>query len=174
MTADREMVRKALTGKGIGRTFKGRVKPLDGGAIEALLDDVVARLEARLIEMAGIARRAQVAAMGMDAVVDALCQTPAAPVVLTASDLSDRSRRRVLSCAGGATHFVSLSIGKAEFGSKLGRKDVGVVAIRPSVLAKRLVAEATRRDGLGALPQSRAREEGLIRQNGEPSGGRSN
>ena len=172
--ADRATLTKALSGKGIGRTFRGRARPMTPEQVERLLDDAVERLEHRIVELVTIARRAQVAALGMDAVLLALSETPPAPVVVTAGDVSERSRRRVWENAGPTTRFVELTIDKMDFGSKLGRRDVGVVAIRPSALATRIVAEAGRREGLGALPQSRAREEGLIRNNGEPAGGRSN
>ncbi len=179
--AERAAVLKAVGPKGIGRAFKGRAKPLSPDAAAALVDDAVRRLGDRLVELVGIARRAQVAAVGMDAVLDALSETPPAPVLLTTQDVSERSRQRVLSgiqSVEGAdpttTTVVPLTINKADLGSKLGRRDVGVVAIRPSALALRIVAEAARRDGLSALPHSRAQEEGLIRDNGEPVGGRSN
>ncbi len=176
--ADRATLHRALTGKGMGKTFRGRVRPMSSEAVEALIDGARDRLDRRLLEMVGIARRAGVAAIGMDAVIGVLSETPAVPsapvVVLTARDLSERSLGRVKEHADLAARFVELAVGKTEFGSKLGRSDVGVVAIRPSALATRIVAEAVRRDGLDAVPQSRARKEGLIRDNGEPPGGRSN
>ena len=172
--AERAVVEKALAGKGIGRTFRGRARIMAAVEVEALIDGAVDRLHDRLIELASIARRAQVAALGMDSVLVALADNPPAPVVLTTQDVSERSLRKVREAAGSQTRFVSLKIGKADLGSKLGRKDVGVVAIRPSALAKRLVAEAERRDGLGTPPHSRAREAGLNRDNGEPGGGRNN
>ena len=172
--ADRGALIKALSGKGIGRTFRGRARPLSPEAVEALLDSTVERLEHRLVELVAVARRAGVAALGMDLVLEALGNNPPAPVVLTTRDLSERSLRRVSEHAGARTRFIGLAVDKADFGSKLGRSDVGVVAIRPSALAIRIVAEAARRDGLGTLLHSRAREEGLTRDNGEPVGGRSN
>ena len=177
--ADRSTLRKALSPKGLGKTFRGRASPLTDDAVETILDGVVQRLEDRLVELVSIARRAQVAALGMDAVLDALAQNPPAPVALTTQDVSERSLKRVLSGVRGgesapATQVVRLTISKADLGSKLGRNDIGVVAIRPSALASRILAEAARRDGLYAQPQTRAREEGLIRENGEPVGGRSN
>ena len=172
--ADRIALRKALSGKGIGRTFRGRACPLSPEAVEILLDGAVERLEGRLLELVAVARRAGVAALGMDAVREVLGDNPPAPVVLTSRDLSERSLRKVNEHAGAHTRFVGLAVNKADFGSKLGRSDVGVVAIRPSALAIRIVAEAARRDGLGTLLHSRAREEGLTRDSGEPSGGRSN
>lgn len=171
--AARDAVLKAL-GKGIGRTFKGRVRPMAPEAVHSLVEETCERLEDRLVDLVALARRAQVVAIGMDAVVDALSNPRPAEVVAHTSDVSDRSLRRVKAFAPPATRFVELKISKADFGSKLGRNDVGVVAIRPSALAIRIVAEAVRRDGLGALPQSRAREERLIQGNGESAGGRSN
>ena len=218
--SDRATLRKALSKKGIGRTFRGRAQPLSPEALESVVDDAVQRLDRRIVELVSIARRAQVAAVGMDAVLAALDNEPPATVVLFAADVSERSMRRVRSHGrgglvpqadtggsvppedalgmngeqsranrdraadgdegagtegGSGRHFIFVAADKADFGSKLGRKDVGVVAIRPSALATRIVAEALRRDGLGgSSPQSRAREEGLIRDNGEPAGGRSN
>lgn len=174
--ADRATVLKALSGKSIGRTFKGRARPMSPEAIDGLLQDAVDRLERRLVELVSIARRAQVAAVGMDAVIAALHDDNPAALVLTSHDVSERSSRRVQSFAPAPTQFVELAVGKADLGSKLGRSDVGVVAIRPSALAIRIVAEAARRDklGLGALRHSRARGQGLIRDIGEPAGGRSN
>ena len=178
--ADRATVARALSPKGIGKTFRGRARSMTPDQVEALLEETVARLEDRLVELVSIARRAQTAAVGMDAVLEALGRNPPAPVVLATRDVSERSLRRVKSGIqnGGrepssTTIVVPLTVSKADLGSKLGRKDTGVVAIRPSALASRIVAEAARRDGLSMLPQPRARE-GLIRDNGEPVGGRSN
>ena len=172
--ADRASVRKALTGKGLGRTFRGKAAPMSTEAVDGLLDDAARRLDARLSELVSVARRAQVADVGMDAALAALDDEPPAPVVVYAHDVSDRSLRRVCEHATPTTRFVELATGKADLGSKLGRSDVGVVAIRPSALALRIVAEAVRRDGLGASLHSRTRAEGLTRDESESAGGRSN
>ena len=136
-------LRDALQPKGLDRVFKGKAKKLSEEEIEAMLRDTAARLEARIVELCGLARRAGVLELGMDSVVRSLVD---APIVVVARDASDRTVHRVEESLGSAT-LVRAST-KQELGRLLGRDEVGVVSVHPSKLADRISAESRRLAGL--------------------------
>ncbi len=87
VTCDPEVLRQALSPKGLGRAFRGRAKPVDKETIEDMLQEAVTRLESRLLEMAGIARRAGLLELGMDCVLRAISAPGSKPwLVVTAAD----------------------------------------------------------------------------------------
>lgn len=159
VVAERAILLDALGDKGVGRVFKGKARPLAPDEAMRHVEDAVRRLDERLLELIGLARRAGSLEVGMDAVVRLL--NSASPekagrapsteaVVLIAQDASDRTRRRVEAEAErAALTCVVLAHDKATLGARLGKDAVSVVAVRPSKLAGRLAAEVERRTGLG-------------------------
>lgn len=150
-----EVFRKALSPKGIGRTFRGKVRPVPAEEIERLLADAVERLEARIVEMLGIARRAGLLELGMDPTARALAGANLAGwLVIRAEDLGDASARKLdellaAAAARGAPVRVIRVGKKQDLGSRLGRTEVGVIAMRPSRHTDRVMAEADRWSSLG-------------------------
>jgi len=143
---DPDVVRRALSPKGVGRAFRGRAKALEPAEIEALLRDAVERLEQRIVEMTGIARRAGLLELGMDPVLRALATGSAGWLVLVTRDLGPSSTRKIESAvanAGARARVIRVGT-KETLGSRLGRSEVGVVAIRPSRHAERMASEADR------------------------------
>lgn len=150
VTCDPEVLRQALSPKGLGRAFRGRAKPVDQQTIETMLQEAVTRLESRLLEMAGIARRAGLLELGMDCVLRAVSAPGSKPwLVITAVDFGASSVRKVTDAVaaaqgrGNPMRVIRLS-SKQDIGSKLGRQEVGVIAIRPSRHADRMLSEAAR------------------------------
>lgn len=145
--ADRAVLRHALSQKGLGKIYRGKAKALSVKEIEDLIDEAVRRLEDRIIELCGLARRSGDVVLGLEPVV-AMLEAGKVQVVVQAADLSQRSTERLApALARAGARRVVLS-DKAEIGRKLGRVDLGVVAIRPSTLAERLAVEAERHQGL--------------------------
>lgn len=149
VVADRDRLVEALTEKGSGRVFKGKARPLAPDEAMRHVEDAVRRLDERLLELLGLARRAGVLEFGMDAVLRLLNNAPQNAVVVVAQDASDRTRHRVVQNAerAGLTCSV-LAHDKATLGARLGRETVSVVAIRPSSLAERWATEVVRSTGL--------------------------
>jgi predicted RNA-binding protein YlxR (DUF448 family) len=138
-------LRQALSPKGLDRVFKGRAKKLAPQEIEALVRETERRLEARMVELIGLARRAGVLELGMDSVLRSL-EGRQASIVVMAHDASDRTVKRVESSRGETTLIRAST--KGELGRMLGRDEVGVVAVHPSKLADRISAESMRLSGL--------------------------
>ena len=134
-------LRDALQPKGLDRVFKGKAKKLSQEEIEATIRETIDRLQARIVELIGLARRAGMLELGMDSVLRSL-EGNQASIVVVALDASDRTVERVESSRGAAT-LVRAST-KEELGRLLGRDEVGVVAVHPSKLADRISAESLR------------------------------
>lgn len=151
VTCAPDVLRKALGPKGIGRAFRGRAKALDAEAVEGLLEDTTARLEARLVELTGLARRAGALELGMDPVLRALSSaTGPGWVVVVTRDLGAASLRKIeaaIAATNGRARVIRVGT-KDVLGSRLGRNEVGVLAVRPSQHAERLASEADRWRGL--------------------------
>lgn len=146
VVAERARLVEALTEKGAGRVFKGKARPLVPDEAMRHVEDAVRRLDERLLELLGLARRAGVLELGMDAVCRML---NSAAVVVIAADASDRTRHRVESNAERADVPCSvIAHDKATLGARLGRETLSVVAIRPSSLAERWATEVVRSTGL--------------------------
>lgn len=159
ITATPQTFREALSKKGVGRAFRGRARAPEPEAVEALLAETLERLEARIIEMVGIGRRAGILALGMDLVRGLLREAPEGTVVLRATDMGAASARRLDEAIAAAratgADFRQIEVGsKTTLGSGLGRTEVGVVALRPSRHAQRLVEEADRWASLSGRVES--------------------
>jgi hypothetical protein len=141
-----EELREALGPKGLGRIFKGKAQKLTAEEIDAMMDETAHRIEARIVELIGLARRAGQLELGMDAVVRSL-EGRVASTVVVAHDASDRTVRRVEQSLLEGTTLVRAST-KEELGRLLGRDEVGVVAVHSSKLADRISAESLRLAGL--------------------------
>jgi len=147
-----EALTEALGPKAMGRAFRGKAKTLTAEEIEAVIASTRTRLEARILELFGLCRRAGGVTVGMDAVLGDI-ERGKARVVVLAKDLSDRSRDRVIEGLAGTgaerrtvpRYFVATV---AEIGHALGRDVVGIVAIGHPVFASRVVAEAERLERL--------------------------
>ncbi len=169
---DRNILREALSPKGLGRMFRGQAKTL-GVDPEVWLDTLADNLAERILDLVGIARRANELVFGMDSVLGLVQSGLAGGVVVTAADFAERSERRIaeaLDYIPGSQRPAWVVVGnKMDLGARLGRDDIGVVAIRPSVLAERVKVEARRHERLarGAAPINEGRREA-----GGPSGAR--
>jgi hypothetical protein len=157
VAAERDVVAEALSRKGAARAFRREVAGLEPAAVEEALELAVRHLSRRIVELVGIARRAGVLVIGVEAGLDALAQPGAFAVV--ASDASDRARDRV-----NAGRSVDIAT-KAELGRWLGRREVSLAVVREGTIADRLRAESRRLSGLlkpasGARSEPKASEDG--------------
>ena len=112
----------------MGRSLRARVPALEAAAVRVQL---AALAERRVRELLGLARRSGVLTVGIDA-LSRLCygQSPQAPhgwVCIVATDLAERSRRKV-----DAQAFLS----SRELGHAVGMGAVGALGIAPGRLAK--------------------------------------
>jgi len=145
-----EAFAKALEPKGLGRLFKGNAKPMSDETAKNLLVDTRRRLSLRLGELLGLSRRTGEFALGADAVERAISDESHRPlVVLTASDISERSLNRLqkqisetdqIYLVGGAS--------KEVHGQALGRDEVSIAATWHPVLGQKLLDEVTRLEAL--------------------------
>lgn len=159
--ADRAVFAEALSKKGLGRTFKGAAKELSTAEVEALIADTIARLEDRVLELMTLARRSNVAELGRDAALRLFAQAREGTVAIVAEDLSARSVEEVTGQLSPKIAIVRAS-DKATIGARLGREEVGVVGIAPSVLSERIRIEGARLSGLrmsstNPVPRGRVR-----------------
>lgn len=155
VSAERAALEEALSPKGLGRAFKGAAKAPAAAEVERILEETAGRLAERLLDLVGLARRAGVLVLGMDPVLQALRDAPGGTILILAEDMSERSAGRVEEALerldeGHRPRRVRVGT-KTSLGSRLGRDEVGVVAIRPSTLAERVAAEADRHEGF-SLP----------------------
>jgi predicted RNA-binding protein YlxR (DUF448 family)/ribosomal protein L30E len=145
-----EALEEALGAKAMGRAFRGRARTLSGDEIASLIAETRARLEVRILELLGLARRAGGLTVGMDASREAIGWGKAKVVVL-ARDLSDRSRAKVMESAAALPR---IEVGTIDtLGQSLGREAVGVAVIEHAVFARRALIEAERRE---KLPRGRS------------------
>jgi predicted RNA-binding protein YlxR (DUF448 family) len=137
VSPDRAALAEVVSPKGITRAFKGAAIALDAQAVERMLLDTALRLEERILELVTLARRAGKLQIGMEAALEAT-KDPGA-ILVVAKDLSERSERALPE--GRLRIRVS---DKVTLGAKLGREEVGVAAVLPSVFSERLAFEAER------------------------------
>ncbi len=158
LAAEREVLKEALSPKGMGRLFRGQAKGLEESQIEAFIIDTLAKLTARLLELLALARRAGQLEIGTDAVLSALNSAKKSLVVVAAADQSSRSRQVIEDAVERIPNKARMwRIGdKAAMGVVLGRMTVGVVAVRESKLASRIADEASR---IKTLSQDLAKNE---------------
>lgn len=145
LSPDREVLQSALTPKGLGRLFRGQARSegfADPGHRRAHLVELEQSLTAQIQERVGLARRAQQVVMGAEPV---LARAHEVVWVALATDLSPRTRSRIEKGFDRHPEAVLFPCGSmALWGQKLGTKDVGVIGLLPSTLAKRLAADADR------------------------------
>lgn len=133
---------EALSPKGVARAFKGMAVALDAPALETVVDDTIRRIEERILELVSLARRARRVEIGMDA-MQRSAQDGSAVMLIAARDLSERSDRAL----PAGLPIVRVA-NKQLLGSRLGRQEVGVLAVLESVFKDRLAWEAERLSGL--------------------------
>lgn len=142
--ADRAILEEALSPKGLGRLFRGKAADLSPAQKVALIEGTIAQLEDRIIELLSLARRAGQLEIGMDATLRLCAEKRAGTVVIAAKDISERSEEQIL-----RSEVAVIRAGtKATIGAKLGREEVGVVGVKPSVLSERIGIEGARFLGL--------------------------
>lgn len=119
-----------------------------------MLDETFLRVEARIFELLGLARRAGCLAIGSDAVLRLLSGSPRGTVVVVAEDLSERTLEKIRAVHDGVIRFAT----KARLALILGgeAEAVGVVGIRASSFSERVANEAERLAGL--LDEEKTRE----------------
>lgn len=164
-----EVLEEALGPKAMGRAFRGAARAMTAADIEAVIATTRSRLDGRLHELLGLARRAGGLTVGMDASLEEM-ERGRARVVVLARDLSDRSRAKVVEKigkvfeaavekaghrpSGGAGELPRIEVGTIEsLGQSLGREAVGVAVIGHAVFARRAMIEAERRE---KLPRGRS------------------
>lgn len=153
----------ALTPKGLQRAFRGKARSLTPEEAIALISGVRDRIERRIEESLGLARRAGSLGLGMDVVVRHLQTNPGRTVVVLAEDLADRSRDRVMHAVGDAVGVeVVRASTRARIGQALGRETVGIVAVWHPVISARIRQEAGR---LAALDNARSEGSRETRKN---------
>lgn len=143
VSPDRDLLRQALSPKGMRRLFRGSVPGVREP--DELLAEVEARLAARLLDHIGLARRAGQLLVGAEEVSKALARS-SVPVVLLAEDASDRTARQITKAAGEVP-ILRLATSEA-FGVKLGRGPTAVLGVLPSVFVDRIVADGERHQRL--------------------------
>lgn len=148
VVAEEKTLRQALSKKGLSRLFRGKARLLTESEVEAEVGRTRSRLEARILELVGLARRAGELSLGSDAVLRALDRPGDVPVVVAASDASDRTIHKIESALPeGGARLVRVATKRA-LGRLLGRDEVSVVAIRRSKLADRILTESLRLSGI--------------------------
>jgi hypothetical protein len=118
--------------------------------VEALL---VARLKASL----GLARRAGLLVQGFDNVLRSLEAKIPPRLLVEASDGAAEGRRKLQAAVGKlGLHVASIDcLSGAELSLALGRSNVIHAAVKPSLLAERLIVDSARLDGLRAVGKER-------------------
>jgi len=139
VTASREALAKAVSGKAFGRAARG-----DVNADLTLVDLVERQLVSRAIDLLAMARRASLAMAGFEAVRGALRENAAA-VVITASDAAADGVRKIAGPAGRLPWVRALASG--EIGLAFGKENVIHAALRPGALTDRFLREARRLEG---------------------------
>ncbi|MEM1023289.1 MAG: DUF448 domain-containing protein [Myxococcota bacterium] len=143
VSPDREVILQALTAKGLRRLFKGWSGPEPEAQL--FLESVATRLEARMLDHLGLARRAGKLVIGLEEVSAALGRSASSVVVLS-RDASERTARQVRKAAGTVP---VLRFGSSEsFGARLGRGPTAVLGVLPSVFAERLSNDGERHQRL--------------------------
>jgi uncharacterized protein len=162
--ADRAILEEALSPKGLGRLFKGKAAHLSEDQRAALIEGTIARLEERIVELCSLARRAGHLTIGMEATRRLCAEGREGTTIVVAKDTSARSEEDILSATSPAVTAVNAGT-KSVIGARLGRDEVGVVGIAPSVLSERIRIEGARLSGLANQTSStNAAERGRVRR----------
>ncbi len=144
LSADRRLLLAPRTRKSLARAG---VREID---LPALRDELERLVEKRCLELLGLARRAGQAVAGYEKVRERLARGEVA-VLLVARDASANARRRFRQLPPGVTRIEAFD--RAALGAAVGRAETVYLALAPGRLARKLVAEAGRLEGLrGGVP----------------------
>ena len=151
LSAERGAVRTALAKNLFAKAARGQVV-----AEADLPDRLEAMLEARCLDLVGLARRAGGLVAGFDQVADWLRRGKAA-LVIEARDAAEDGRRKVRAmargaAAGGGDVPVVEAFDRAELGRAIGRDEVVHVAVAAGGVERRLAAELRRLRGFRDFP----------------------
>ncbi len=139
LSADREVLLAPRTRRSLARAG---VREVD---LEALRDELERLLERRCLDLIGLARRAGQVVAGFEKVRERLARHEVA-VLLVARDASANARRRFRHLPPETVRFETLD--RTALGAALGRPEAVYVALAPGRLARRLVTELSRLEGL--------------------------
>jgi uncharacterized protein len=141
LTADRDVISKAVAGHAFARAFRRdvRVPP-------ELLQQLESLLRTRCVETLGLARRGGALFSGFDRVADGLRQGKIG-LVVAASDAAEGQSRKL--GALGAGRLVIAALRREELGRAIGRDDATYVGVASAALATRLTRDLTRLAGVG-------------------------
>jgi ribosomal protein L7Ae-like RNA K-turn-binding protein len=137
--------------KTLRRAFGSPVRAPSAEEATSIVETTCERIEARMLEILGLARRAGCLEIGLAAVEDALGRPAAGTVVLLAEDAEPRVDLAVRQAAtGNAEVHLVLGPSRAKVGAALGQREIGVAAVRHRMFSKALVREFERLEGLKA------------------------
>jgi predicted RNA-binding protein YlxR (DUF448 family) len=142
LSADRDVLNKAVEKRLFGKAAKQSVKISDG-----LADQIERLLTRRFFDGLGLARRAGQIVMGFDQ-VQAWLPSSGAAVLLAAADGAVDGRRKLRRLAPDLPLIVAGS--RDEIGSALGRESLVHAALPPGKLALRVLRDAGRLAGFRA------------------------
>jgi uncharacterized protein len=155
LSADRAVIARAVAKNDFAKAAKASVKaaPDLAARVERL---VVARLQSDL----GLARRAGLLALGFDNVVRALDAKVPPRLVVEASDAAADGRRKLASAMASRGLKVETidGLGREELSSALGADNAVHAAVKPGVLADRMILNAVRLRGFRTPAPSNERE----------------
>lgn len=150
LTANRKTIEKAIAKGAFSRGARASAKAPDG-----LVDQVVAGLTKRVIELISLARKSGSAVAGFEKVKDWLA-AGRVKVLLQASDGSDRGKGKLWT-PEGARWFGCLTA--SELGLAFGRDHVIHSALSRGGLAEKIIRDASRLNGLREQSAIRAGKE---------------
>ncbi|MEO1015461.1 MAG: DUF448 domain-containing protein [Pseudomonadota bacterium] len=140
-----EDVARAITKKLFARAFQTEVKLPEGVDVEGFRHDIQQRLAKRLLDSAGLARRAGDLLIGLDALDDA---KPGKVVfILAAKDGGARAKRRAAKIAERHRAAVCRAIDGAAMSTAIGLQGVQYVGARAGRAGERLLRDARRLSG---------------------------
>jgi predicted RNA-binding protein YlxR (DUF448 family) len=143
VTAERSILERAVAR---GHFSKAAGAPV---AVAANIPALVERLlVARLAGEIGLARRAGQLVVGFDVVARALAGSGRVAVLIEASDGAPDGRRKLLALAKGMAPAVIDCLTGAELSLALGRENVVHAALKSGRFSERLLADASRLNGL--------------------------
>lgn len=149
VSADRQVLATALGKNQFAKVARTRVRAEPG-----LVEQVEQMLLRRCLDLVGLARRAGHLVAGYDQCIDWLRHGRCA-YILTASDASPESLRRMQAQAGGVVVLDPFT--RNELGGAIGREEIVHVALAQGGLAKQLLEELGRLHGFREfrMPQDR-------------------
>jgi predicted RNA-binding protein YlxR (DUF448 family) len=140
---DAACLEKAIRRKAFGRAFRQPVGAIDG---EALRGRILEAVEARVVDLLGIARRAGWTVSGAD-VLDRALQTGQVGLVVTATDAAENSLKRVnMRCEAERVPVAEGFLDREALGRTQGREALVAVGITHGPVADKLQSELQRRN----------------------------